>query len=503
MTQESASPSLLPVLLSGGSGTRLWPLSRESYPKQLLPLVDHRSMLQATVARLQGLDVKGGIDPPLVICSEAHRFIVARQLQELGVVPGALILEPVGRNTAAAVAVAALQARAGGGDPILLVLPADHVITDEKGFREAVRRAIPAASAGYLVTFGIAPRAPETGYGYIRVGPVLEGCGTEVRGDAPDAGPTGEAGDTGSACHAVDRFVEKPDAATAAAYLAEGGYVWNSGMFLFRAGRYLEELAAHRPEILAACEAAMDSARVDLDFLRLDEAAFASAPSESLDVAVMERTERAAVLPVSFGWSDVGSWRALWEVVPHDDQENHLQGDVIVHDTRGSYLHAEHRLLAAVGVDDLMVIETPDAVLVAHKDRSQEIRAIVKKLRESGRPEPELHRKVFRPWGSYDALDRGDGFQVKRITVNPGARLSLQKHRFRAEHWVVVRGTARVTCDDQVFLLEENQSTYIPRGSAHRLENPGAEPLELIEVQSGSYLGEDDIVRFEDVYGRE
>jgi len=493
MTQNPTSPPLLPVLLSGGSGTRLWPLSRESYPKQLLPLVGHRSMLQATVARLEGLNVPGGIAPPLVICSESHRFIVARQLQEMGVEPGALILEPVGRNTAAAVAVAALQARADGGDPLLLVLPADHVITDEAGFREAVRRAVPAAAAGYLVTFGITPRGPETGYGYIRVGEVLEGCGSdeEVEGAASN-----------ERCHAVARFVEKPDEATAAAYLEAGGFVWNSGMFLFRAGRYLEELAAHRPEILAACEEAMDHARSDLDFLRLDVDAFAAAPSESLDVAVMERTQRAAVLPVSFGWSDVGSWRALWEVVPHDAHANHLEGDVIVHDTRGSYLHAEHRLLAVVGVEDLMVIETPDAVLVAHKNRSQEIRTIVQKLREAGRPEPDLHRKVFRPWGSYDALDRGDGFQVKRITVNPGGRLSLQKHRHRAEHWVVVRGTARVTCDDRVFLLEANESTVIPLGSVHRLENPGTEPLELIEVQSGSYLGEDDIVRLEDVYGR-
>ncbi|CAN5809397.1 mannose-1-phosphate guanylyltransferase/mannose-6-phosphate isomerase [soil metagenome] len=484
MTDPTTSPALLPVILSGGSGTRLWPLSRESYPKQLLPLVGGHSMLQASVQRLDGLGTPGGTLPPLVICNESHRFIVASQLQEIGVEPGALVLEPVGRNTAPAVAVAALHASAAGEDPLLLVLPADHVILDVEGFRDAVRRAIPAAEAGYLVTFGVTPDAPETGYGYIQMG------------DRLPAGP-GEAG-----AHAVVRFVEKPDADTAREYLADGGYAWNSGMFLLRAGRYLEELGSFRPDMLAACRRAVDAARKDLDFLRLDEAAFSASPSESMDYAVMEHTARAAVVPVSIGWSDVGSWAALWEVAEHDEDGNHLRGDVFAHDTRGSYLHAEHRLLTTVGVDDLMVVETRDAVLVAHKDRSQEIRAIVDRLRAAERTEADLHRKVYRPWGAYDAIDAGPGFQVKRITVNPGGRLSLQKHAHRAEHWVVVRGTARVTCDDRVFLLEENESTYIPLGSTHRLENPGTEPVELIEVQSGSYLGEDDIVRFEDVYGR-
>jgi mannose-1-phosphate guanylyltransferase / mannose-6-phosphate isomerase len=484
MTDSTTHSPLLPVILSGGSGTRLWPLSRESYPKQLLPLVGGHSMLQASVERLAGLEAPGGTLPPLVICNESHRFIVASQLQELGVEPGAMILEPVGRNTAPAVAVAALHARASVEDPLLLVLPADHVILDVEGFRDAVRRAIPAAAAGHLVTFGVTPDGPETGYGYIQVGDPLPA----------DAGEAG--------AHAVVRFVEKPDAETARGYLADGGYAWNSGMFLLRASRYLDELGSFRPGMLAACRRAVDGARKDLDFIRLDETAFAASPSESMDYAVMEHTRSAAVVPVSIGWSDVGSWAALWEVAEHDENGNHLRGDVFAHDTHGSYLHAEHRLLTTVGVDDLMVVETRDAVLVAHKDRSQEIRAIVDRLREAGRTEADLHRKVYRPWGAYDAIDAGPGFQVKRITVNPGGRLSLQKHAHRAEHWVVVRGTAQVTCDDRVFLLEENESTYIPLGSTHRLENPGTEPVELIEVQSGSYLGEDDIVRFEDVYGR-
>lgn len=467
---------LIPVILSGGSGTRLWPMSRETYPKQFLPLLGEQSLLQATVQRLRGLEAAA----PLLICNQAHRFMVGAQLQALGVTPQSLILEPVGRNTAPAVAVAALQVLAGGDDPLLLILPADHVIRDVPGFQQAVERARPIAEAGHLVTFGIQPERPETGYGYIQAGTVL------------DAG-----------AWTVARFVEKPDLPTAERYLASGEYFWNSGMFLFRASRFMEELEAFRPDILAACRTALEQARRDLDFLRLDDAAFRVCPGESIDYAVMEPTRHAAVLPLDIGWNDVGSWAALWEVGERDAEDNVLRGDVLTHDARRCYVHAQHRLVAAVGVEDLMIIETPDAVLVTCKDRSQDIKAIVEQLKQAGRPETQAHRKVYRPWGAYDSIDAEERFQVKRITVNPGARLSLQMHHHRAEHWIVVRGTARVTCGERSFLLHENESTYIPLGSTHRLENPGKIPLELIEVQSGSYLGEDDIVRFDDAYGRE
>lgn len=465
---------IVPVILSGGTGSRLWPLSREVYPKQLLPLVDQHTMLQNTALRVQGIE---DLAPPLVVCNEAHRFMVAEQLRQLDLQPRAVILEPLGRNTAPAVAVAALKALEGGDDPLLLVLPADHIIRDAPGFREAVARVAPHAKAGKLATFGILPTHPETGYGYIQ------------------AGGEGEVSP-------VQAFVEKPDLETAKGYLVAGGYFWNSGMFLFRASRFLEELEKFQPEIPAACREALAAAREDLDFLRLDAEAFGRCPSDSIDYAVMEHTQDAVVAPLDVGWNDVGAWSALWEVGEQDAHGNVAQGDVLCEDSQGCYLRAESRLLATVGVENLVVVETPDAVLVAHRDRVQDVKAIVERLKRGGRLEGHSHRKVYRPWGSYDSIDHEDRFQVKRITVNPGAALSLQMHHHRAEHWVVVRGTAKITRNDEVILLSENQSTYIPLGATHRMENPGKIPLEIIEVQSGSYLGEDDIVRFDDVYGR-
>jgi mannose-1-phosphate guanylyltransferase/mannose-6-phosphate isomerase len=464
---------MIPVILSGGSGTRLWPLSREAYPKQFLPLAGKDTMLQATWRRVAPLATSA----PILVANEDHRFMVAEQLREVGCTPGAILLEPVGRNTAPAIAVAALQATAGGEDPLLLVLPSDHVIADTVAFRAAVSRAAAAAGTGRLVTFGIVPTGPETGYGYIKAG-----AGDDVR--------------------AVERFVEKPDAATAQGYVASGEYFWNSGMFLFRASRYLEELGRHQPQMLAACRAAFDNARRDADFVRLEKDAFAACPSDSIDYAVMEKTADAAVLPISVGWNDVGSWSALWEVAEQDGDGNAHHGDVVALDCRDTLAWANGRLVAMIGLRDVVVVDTDDAVLVAHKDQVQEVKTVVARLKAAGRPEPTLHRKVYRPWGSYDSIDMGERFQVKRITVSPGAALSLQMHHHRAEHWIVVSGTARVTRGEDTLLLSENQSTYIPLGVTHRLENPGKVPLELIEVQSGSYLGEDDIVRFEDVYGR-
>ena len=467
---------LQPVLLSGGSGTRLWPLSREAYPKQFLALAGEHTMLQDTWRRVAPL---AGC-APIVVANEEHRFLAAEQLRLVGVERADIVLEPVGRNTAPAIAAAALQALADGGDPLLLVLPSDHVVADDEGFRHAVRAACDAAADGALVTFGIVPGAPETGFGYIQAGEAVPGRG----GLRP-----------------VLRFVEKPDAATAERYLDEGGYYWNSGMFLFRASRYLQELERHRPDILAATRAAFANATRDGDFVRLDREAFAASPSDSIDYAVMERTERAMVLPVDIGWNDVGSWSALWGVSEQDGDGNAHHGDVVSVDSHGNYAYAR-RLVALVGVDDLVVVETDDAVLVARKDRVQEVKEVVARLKADQRSHAVLHREVHRPWGSYDSVDQDEGFQVKRIKVKPGARLSLQSHRHRAEHWIVVRGTARVTRDNDVFELHANQSTYIPLGARHRLENPGKDMLELIEVQSGDYLGEDDIVRYEDVYGR-
>ena len=463
---------LQPDQLSGGSGTRLWPLSREAYPKQFLALAGDDTMVQATWRRVAPLAGAA----PIVVANEDHRFLVAEQLRQAGAPRAAILLEPAGRNTAPAIAAAALQATADGADPLLLVLPSDHVVTDEAAFHAAVREAIPAAAGGALVTFGIVPGAPETGFGYIQA----------------------EAGD---GVRAVRRFVEKPDAATAARYLSEGGYYWNSGMFLFRASRFLAELGRHAPAMLAAVRAACDGAVRDGDFIRLDKAAFEACPADSIDYAVMEKTDRAMVLPVDIGWNDVGSWSALWEVSAQDGDGNAHHGDVIAVDSRNSYAWAR-RLVALVGVDDLVVVETDDAVLVAHKDKVQQVKEVVARLKAGQRSHAVLHREVHRPWGSYDSIDQDEGFQVKRIKVKPGGRLSLQSHTRRAEHWIVVRGTARVTRDNDVFELHANQSTYIPLGAKHRLENPGDEVLELIEVQSGDYLGEDDIVRYEDVYGR-
>ncbi|WP_323152613.1 mannose-1-phosphate guanylyltransferase/mannose-6-phosphate isomerase [Stenotrophomonas maltophilia] len=464
--------SIQPVILSGGSGTRLWPLSREAYPKQFLPLAGELTMLQATWQRVAPLAARG----PLVIANEEHRFVAAEQLQQVGAEPAAIILEPVGRNTAPAIAVAALEATRDGADALLLVLPSDHVITDEATFRNAVQAAASAAEAGKLVTFGIVPTGPETGYGYIKA-----------------AG--------GQGLRAVERFVEKPDLETATGYVSSGQYYWNSGMFLFKASRYLQELERFQPEMLARSRQAWQQARRDADFTRLDKDAFTAVPSDSIDYAVMEKTADAVVIPLDAGWNDVGSWTALRDVSQQDGDGNAHQGDVIAIDCRNTYAYAQ-RLVAMVGLDDVIVVETDDAVLVGKADRMQEVKTVVAQLKAEGRSEATWHRKVYRPWGAYDSIDNGERFQVKRITVKPGGTLSLQMHHHRAEHWIVVSGTAEVTRGNEVILLSENQSTYIPLGVTHRLRNPGKLPLELIEVQSGSYLGEDDIVRFEDTYGR-
>jgi mannose-1-phosphate guanylyltransferase/mannose-6-phosphate isomerase len=481
---------IIPVILSGGAGTRLWPLSRELYPKQLLPLCSEQTMLQETASRLDGL---AEVAAPLVVCNEAHRFLVAEQLRQLGVGSSGIILEPCGRNTAPAVAVAALQAMADGSDPLLLVLPADHVIRDLVTFQQTVRQGCQYAAAGKLVTFGIVPDHPETGYGYIKAGGVLDG-GAVMAG--------GHASRSETSIFTVASFVEKPDIDTAKAYLKAGNYYWNSGMFLFRASVFLEELDKYNPQMLVACRKAHASLQADLDFLRLGAEDFAACPADSIDYAVMEKTARAAVIPLDAGWNDVGSFSALWQVGAQDVHGNVMHGDVLTEGAQNCFLHAGSRLLAAVGIQDLVVVETADAVLVADKAQVQHVKQIVAQLKRDKRDEALLHRQVSRPWGSYEGVDAGERFQVKRIIVNPGASLSLQKHHHRAEHWVVVSGTARVTCGDKVIILTENQSTYIPLGEVHRLENPGQIPLQMIEIQSGSYLGEDDIVRIEDHYGR-
>ncbi|GHA15334.1 mannose-1-phosphate guanylyltransferase/mannose-6-phosphate isomerase [Oceanisphaera arctica] len=473
---------LFPVILAGGHGSRLWPLSRQQHPKQFLPLIEESlSMLQATLKRLDGLSSA----PPLLLCNEQHRFLAAEQVRQMKGLQAQIMLEPVGRNTAPAIALAALfssEQTAGeqAEDAVLLALPADHAIEDVAAFHAAVNAALPLARAGKLVTFGIPPTRAETGYGYLHRGTAI--------------------GQSGS--FEVAQFVEKPDRARAEAYLAAGDYDWNSGIFLFQAKRYLQELARFQPEVLAACQAALAGSERDLDFIRLDAEAFATCPDISVDYGVMEHTTSAAMVPLEAGWSDVGSWSALAGVLGRDEQGNTLCGDVLTEGVDNCLIHAESRLVAALGVENLVIVETKDAVLVAHKGKEQDVKRLVEQLEAQGRKEHIIHRECYRPWGKFDAIDSGKRYQVKRITVNPGARLSLQMHHHRAEHWVVVSGTARVTQGDQTRLLTENQSVYIPLGQQHALENPGKIPLELIEVQSGTYLGEDDIVRFEDHYGR-
>lgn len=475
---------IIPVVLSGGSGTRLWPLSREKYPKQLLPLVGEQSMLQATVARMDGI---AELAEPLLVCNDEHRFVVAEQLRLLGK-QGKVILEPFGRNTAPALALAALWARQQGGDPVLVVMPADHVILEGDVFRVAVTKAARLAETGVAVTFGITPDCPETGYGYIQQGAAL----------------VGESG-----AFKLTRFVEKPNRETAESYLDSGDFLWNSGIFVLLASTWLNALAVCRPDILQACENALQGDGQDGDFIRVDRAAFEQCPSDSIDYAVMERLTagttglpESAVIPLAAGWSDVGAWDALWKVLPKCGEGNATRGDVMLEGCKDTLVVSESRLVACIGLSNVVVVETDDAVLVAHHDATQDVKKIVDRLKADKRSVAQWHRKVYRPWGWYDGVDSGERFQVKRIGVKPGASLSLQMHHHRAEHWIVVSGTAQVTKGDEVFLVSENQSTYIPLGVTHRLKNPGVVALEMIEVQSGSYLGEDDIVRFEDTYGR-
>lgn len=466
---------ILPVIMAGGTGSRLWPLSRQLNPKQFLKLCGESTLLQQTLSRLDGLHTSA----PSIICNEDHRFMVAEQLRQLTVKNASILLEPVGRNTAPAIALAALNATRNGQDPVMLVLAADHFIANQSAFQQAVKEAEELARQDKLVTFGIVPTQPETGYGYIQRGSAL-----------PEQG------------YQVARFVEKPDSATAQGYLDSGDYYWNSGMFMFKASVYLQALQEFRSDILDACKRAFEAGSQDLDFVRVDAAAFADCPDDSIDYAVMEKTRDAAVIPLNAGWSDIGSWSALWEIGSKDDQGNVCKGDVLNIGSSNSLVYAESKLVATVGVDNLVVVETKDAVLVAHKDRVQDVKKVVEAIKNDGRHEHMNHREVYRPWGVYDSIENGERYQVKRITVKPGAKLSVQMHHHRAEHWVVVSGTARVTNGDKTFLVTENESTFIPIGEVHALENPGKIPLELIEVQSGSYLGEDDIVRFEDKYGR-
>lgn len=471
--------TIVPVILSGGAGTRLWPLSRSLYPKQLLPLVTDKTMLQETVLRVGD---RARFTAPMIVCNDEHRFIIEEQLHQIGVSDASIVIEPEGRNTAPAVAAAAMLISAKDPDALMLVMPSDHVIGNQAEFKKAIDVAAKAAMGGdRLITFGIKPTGPATGYGYIEIGEGLP--------DLPG-------------CHAVQRFVEKPNAAKAQEFVDSGNYAWNSGLFLFPASVYLSELAAFKPDMVAACRSACDKSEVDLGFRRLDPEAFAASPSDSIDYAVMERTKKAAVVPVSMDWSDVGSWSSLWELSSKTDDGNVTVGDVIALDSESSYFRSSGPAIAAVGLKDVVLVATKDAVLAVSKEAAQDVKTLVDKLKALGRNEHIAHTEVFRPWGSYQTTDSGNRFQVKRIIVKPGQKLSLQKHHHRAEHWIVVQGTAVVTRDDEVTTLYENESTYIPMGVVHRLENPGKVPLHIIEVQSGGYLGEDDIVRLEDTYGR-
>ena len=468
---------MIPVILSGGSGSRLWPLSRKQYPKQFLALTGEHTLFQQTLERL----VFEGMEPPVVVSNLEHRFIVQEQLEALSLKTQSILLEPFGRNTAPAVAIAAMKLMAEGRDELLLILPADHVIEDQRAFQRALALATNAAEKGEMVLFGVPADRPETGYGYIKSG--------DERG-LPDG------------VIRVERFVEKPDEARAQQFVEEGGYFWNSGMFLFRASRFLEELKKHDADIYDTCLLALERSQHDGDLINIDAATFECCPDNSIDYAVMEKTRRACVVPLAAGWNDVGSWSSIWEVHDKDADGNVTMGDVVVHDSHNCLVHGNGKLVSVVGLEDIVVVETKDAMMIAHKDRVQDVKKVVNQLDAAGRSETQNHCQVYRPWGSYDSVDMGGRFQVKHITVKPGARLSLQMHHHRAEHWIVVSGTAQVTCDDKTFLLTENQSTYIPIASVHRLANPGKIPLEIIEVQSGSYLGEDDIERLEDVYGR-
>ncbi|MDB4631203.1 mannose-1-phosphate guanylyltransferase/mannose-6-phosphate isomerase [Pseudomonadales bacterium] len=470
---------IIPVILCGGSGTRLWPLSRKAYPKQFIDLTGSgRSMLQETWLRLQGVPDLGAA---VIMCNAENRFLVAQQMQDIGADLDAVILEPCAKNTAPAVTCAALHIAASNPDATMLVLPADHLITNEAALHESLLAASAAAEQSHLVTFGVVPTHAETGYGYI--------CKTKSL--------------AGLLASGIEEFVEKPDLATAQQYLAGGNYLWNSGMFMFKAARYLEEIGEQAPKILDACKLAVDHARRDLDFTCLDDASFNACPEDSIDYAVMEKASARAVVDLDAGWSDVGSWSSLWDVKQKDSAGNVSIGDVVALDTSDSYVHSEHRLIATLGIHNAVIIETADAVLVADRERVQDVKAVVSQLKSSGRDEGTTHKIVYRPWGSYETICLSERFQVKKIIVTPGHKLSLQKHHHRAEHWIVVAGTAQVTCEDKVFTLSEDQSTYIPLGHKHRLENKGKIPLELIEVQTGSYLGEDDIVRYDDVYGRD
>ncbi len=470
---------ILPVILAGGSGTRLWPLSRQLYPKQLIDIYNEYTMLQNTVLRLGGIENLGS---PIVVCNEEHRFMTAEQLRKIEIDPHAIILEPVGRNTAPAIALAALKAIENNEDPMLLVLPADHVIEQIKDFHTAIQAGLEYAEKGNLITFGIIPRSPETGYGYIKKGELLEK-------------------DTGAS--KIERFVEKPDLSTAQRYTDSGSYCWNSGMFMFKASVILKELERHAPDIMNPCKQVITTGVQDLDFFRLSLEGFKDIPSDSIDYAVMEKTSKGIMIPFDAGWNDLGSFDALWQTGQKDENLNVIKGDVLTHDVKESYISSESSLIAAVGIEKFVIVETKDAILVSPRDRVQDVKKIVKQLKDLNRDESITHRKVYRPWGSYETMDIEERFQVKRITVKPGAKLSLQKHYHRAEHWTVVSGAAIVTKGEEQMLLKEDESTYISLGTLHRLENPGKIALELIEVQSGSYLGEDDIVRFDDVYGRE